>query len=84
MTGPREGIIRLAVTKEIYNRLAHGKKPMSVARLALNRLVTRIRGAAGTLAFTLQRRFPIAHVTPHMAAGGWDGNGEPTVGDRIR
>ncbi len=84
MTGPGEGCIRLAVAKEICDRLAHGKKPMSVARLTLNRLATRIRGAAGSLAFTLQIRFAIAHVTPHMLAGGWDGNDEPTVGDRFR
>jgi beta-aspartyl-peptidase (threonine type) len=84
MTGLGEGIIRLAVAKEICDRLAQGKTPGSVARLVLNRLMTRIRGAAGTLVLTPKGQFAIAHVTPHMAAGWWDGKGEPTVGNRFR
>ena len=84
MTGRGEGIIRLAVAKEICDRLNHGKTPVTVARLVLNRLVTRVKGAAGTLVLTPNRRFVIAHTTPHMAAGWWDGKGEPTVGDRFR
>jgi beta-aspartyl-peptidase (threonine type) len=84
MTGLGEGIIRMAVAKEICDRLAQGKTPVRVARQVLNRLVTRIRGAAGALVLTPSGRFTIAHVTPHMAAGWWDGKGEPTVGDRFR
>lgn len=84
MTGLGEGIIRLAVAKEICDRLADGKTPARVARQVLNRLVTRIRGAAGALVLTPNGRFAIAHVTPRMAAGWWDGTGEPTVGDRFR
>lgn len=84
MTGVGEGIIRLAVAKEICDRLAQGKTPVRAARQVLNRLVTRVNGAAGTLVLTPNGRFSIAHVTPHMAAGWWDGDGEPTVGDRFR
>ena len=84
MTGLGEGIIRLAVAKEICDRLARGKTPVRAARQVLNRLVTRIKGAAGTLVLTPNGRFTIAHVTPHMAAGWWDGKGDPTIGDRFR
>ncbi|NOU09481.1 MAG: hypothetical protein HOO98_05610 [Nitrospira sp.] len=84
MTGLGEGIIRLAVAKEICDRLRQGKSSAQVARVVLQRLVTRIQGTAGALVLTSQRRFTIAHVTPHMAAGWWDGRGEPTVKDRFR
>jgi beta-aspartyl-peptidase (threonine type) len=84
MTGLGEGIIRLAVAKEICDRLAQGKTPVRAAREVLDRLVTRIKGAAGTLVLTPNGRFALAHVTPHMAAGWWNGKGEPTVGDRFR
>ncbi len=84
MTGLGEGIMRLAIAKEICDRLRQGKSPAQVARVVLQRLVTRIQGTAGALVLTPQRRFTIAHVTPHMAAGWWDGRGEPTVKDRFR
>ena len=84
MTGLGEGIIRLAVAKEICDRLAQGTAPATAARLVLQKLVARIQGAAGCLVLTPQGRFTIAHVTPHMAAGWWDGSGEPTVKDRFR
>jgi len=84
MTGLGEGIIRMAVAKEICDRLAQGNTPVAVARQVLKRLVTRINGAAGALVLMPNRRFAIAHVTPHMAAGWWDGKGEPTVGDRFQ
>ena len=84
MTGLGEGIMRLAIAKEICDRLRQGKSPAQVARVVLQRLVTRIQGTAGALVLTPQRRFTIAHVTPHMAAGWWDGKGEPTVKDRFR
>lgn len=84
MTGLGEGIIRLAVAKEICDRLVQGKAPVTAARLVLKRLITRIKGAAGTLVLTSKGQFALAHVTPHMAAGWWDGKGEPTVGDRFR
>ena len=84
MTGWGEGIIRIAVAKEICDRLGQGKAPRSAARVVLQRLVTRVQGAAGSLVLTPKGRFSIAHVTPHMTAGWWDGKGEPTVGDRFR
>ena len=84
MTGWGEGIMRLAIAKEICDRLRQGKSPAQVARVVLQKLVTRIQGTAGALVLTPQRRFTIAHVTPHMAAGWWDGKGEPTVKDRFR
>ena len=84
MTGLGEGIIRLAVAKEICDHLAQGKTPAVVARQVLKKLVTRIRGAAGALVLAPDGRFAIAHVTPRMVAGWWDGKGEPTVGDKFR
>lgn len=83
MTGLGEGIIRVAVAKEICDRLAQGSTPAMAARQVLRKLVTRIQGAAGTLVVTPDGRFAIAHVTPRMAAGWWDGKGQPIVGDRF-
>ena len=84
MTGLGEGIMRLAIAKEICDRLRQGKSPARVARVVLQRLVTRIQGAAGSLVLTPKRQFAIVHVTPRMAAGWWDGKAEPTVKDRFR
>lgn len=84
MTGVGEGIIRMAVAKDICDRLAKGMAPAVSARRALETLVERVRGAAGALVLAPDGRFVIAHVTPRMAAGWWDGRGEPTVGDRFR
>lgn len=84
MTGLGEGIIRMALAKEICDRLAQGRRPAAAARQVLRKLVTRVQGAAGTLVLDPDRRFAIMHVTPRMAAGWWDGKGEPTVGDRFQ
>ncbi len=84
MTGWGESIIRLAVAKEICDRLACGSTPVTTAREVLNKLVARIKGTAGCLILTSKRRFAIRHTTRHMAAGWWDGKGEPRVGDRFR
>ncbi|OQW33293.1 MAG: hypothetical protein A4E20_01640 [Nitrospira sp. SG-bin2] len=84
MTGLGEGIIRMAVAKEICDRLAQGALPSAAARQVLKNLVTRIQGAAGTLVLASDGRFAISHVTPRMAAGWWDGKGEPTVGDQFQ
>jgi L-asparaginase / beta-aspartyl-peptidase len=84
MTGWGESIIRLAVAKSICDLLERGKTPAMAARLVMQKLVARIKGSAGCLVLTPQGRSTIAHVTPHMAAGWWDGRGEPTVKDRFR
>lgn len=84
MTGWGESIIRLAVAKEMCDRLGQGKTPARTARSVLQRLVTRVQGAAGCLVLTPKGQFAIAHVTPHMAAGWWNGKGEPTVRDGFR
>lgn len=81
MTGLGEGIIRIAVAKEICDRLADGNTPATAARLVLRKLVSRIKGSAGCLVLSPQGQFAIAHVTPHMAAGWWDGREEPNVKD---
>jgi beta-aspartyl-peptidase (threonine type) len=83
MTGLGEGIIRLAVAKSICDRLARGKSPGTAASMVLRQLVARIQGAAGALVLAPDGRFAVAHVTPRMAAGWWDGRGQPTVGDRF-
>jgi beta-aspartyl-peptidase (threonine type) len=82
MTGHGEGIIRLVVAKAICDRLAGGHSPKLAAASMLRQLVSRIRGAAGTLVMTGDGRFSIAHVTPHMAAGWWDGSARPIVKGR--
>jgi beta-aspartyl-peptidase (threonine type) len=84
MTGVGEGIMRLAVAKAICERLADGTTPAAAARLVLRNLVARVKGAAGCLVLTPSGRFTIAHVTPRMVAGWWDGAGEPRIGDCFR
>jgi L-asparaginase / beta-aspartyl-peptidase len=79
MTGRGEGIIRLAVAKAICEQLSAGRSPGVAAKRILRELVSRIDGAAGTLVMTADGRFSIAHVTPYMAAGWWDGSARPTV-----
>jgi beta-aspartyl-peptidase (threonine type) len=79
MSGIGEGIIRLAIAKSICDRLAMGKSPAVAAREVLRMLVSRIRGSAGALVLSPDGRFAIRHVTPHMAAGWWNGTGRPTV-----
>lgn len=84
MTGWGESIIRLAVAKEICERLRHGKTPALAVREVFRRLVAKVQGSAGALVLTPKGRFAIAHVTANMAAGWWDGRGEPTVKDTFR
>jgi len=79
MTGIGEGIIRLVIAKSICDRLAMGKSPAASARQVLGMLVSRIHGTAGALVLSPDGRFAIRHVTPHMAAGWWNGTGQPTV-----
>ncbi|SPP64660.1 isoaspartyl peptidase/L-asparaginase family protein [Nitrospira lenta] len=84
MTGLGEGIIRIAVAKEICDRLAQGERPASAATQVLKKLVRRINGAAGSLVLAPDGRFAITHVTPRMAAGWWDGKRRPLVKDSFR
>ena len=85
MTGVGESIIRIAVAKEIADRLAVGASPAAATRLTLDRLVKRIKGgAAGALVLAPDGRFAIRHTTSRMCAGYWTGKGAPTVADRFR
>lgn len=84
MTGWGESIIRLAVAKEICDRLYQGATPATAARLVLQKLVIRIKGAAGCLVLTPDGRFTIRHSTPRMVAGWWNGRGKLIVRDRFR
>ena len=79
MTGLGEGIMRLVIAKSICDRLGMGKSPGVAARQVLRKLVSRIHGSAGALVLSPDGRFAIRHVTPHMAAGWWNGTGQPTV-----
>lgn len=83
MTGIGEGIMRVAVAKNICDQLELGKSPVAAVQAVLKKLVTRIDGAAGALVLAPNGRFAIRHVTPRMAAGWWDGKGAPSVGDRF-
>lgn len=85
MTGLGESIIRIAVAKEIADRLATGASPATATRLTLDRLVRRIEGgAAGALVLAPDGRFAIRHTTPTMCAGYLTGTGKPVVKDRFR
>ena len=79
MTGMGEGIVRLVIAKSICDRLGMGKSPAVATRQVLRMLVSRVRGSAGALVLSPDGRFAIRHVTPHMAAGWWNGTGQPTV-----
>jgi len=83
MTGVGERIIRVAVAKEIVDRLAAGASA-AATRLVLERMKRRIGGTAGAIVVTPDGRFAIRHTTPRMAAGYWTGTGKPVVGDRFR
>jgi beta-aspartyl-peptidase (threonine type) len=84
MTGLGECIIRIAVAKEICDRLETGASPAAAARAVLQKLVSRVRGAAGVLVLTPDGGFAIRHTTPRMAAGYWNGKGKPVVSDRFK
>ena len=89
MTGLGESIIRIAVAKEITDRMAMGTSPTTATRLVLEKLDRRIRkvegfGAAGALVLAPDGRFAIRHTTPRMCAGYWTGTGQPVVADRFR
>ena len=79
MTGTGEGIIRLVIAKSICDRLAMGENPAVAAQQVLRMLMSRIRGSAGALVLSPDGRFAIRHVTPHIAAGWWNGVGQPIV-----
>lgn len=83
MTGLGEGIIRLAVAKEIADRLMAGAGPAGALKTVLERVVQRVQGAAGALVLTPDGRLAIRHTTPRMAAGSWRGIGQPAVADRF-
>ena len=88
MTGIGETIIRLAMAKDIVDRLARGATPASAVRLALNRILKRIATAdeisVGALVLGREGRFAIQHTSPHMLAGHWAGHAQPVVADRFR
>jgi len=88
MTGIGETIIRLAMAKDIVDRLARGSAPASAVRLALNRVLKRIATAdeisVGALVLGREGRFAIRHTSPHMLAGHWAGHDQPVVADRFR
>ncbi len=84
MTGLGESIVRIVVAKEIMNRLGSGASPRAAVRFVLNKVVSRVGGAAGALVLTPGGRFAIRHTTPRMSAGYWGGTGKPTVGDQFQ
>lgn len=83
MTGLGESIIRIAMAKDIANRLAAGSSPASAVRLVLAKLGAHVGGVAGALVLARAGRFAIKHNTPRMSAGYWTGTGKPVVADRF-
>jgi len=84
MTGWGEGIMRVAAAKSICDGVGRGQSPAIAARSVLQRLSARTGGTAGTLVLTPKGTFAIRHVTSRMAAGWWNGKGDPTVGDEFQ
>jgi beta-aspartyl-peptidase (threonine type) len=84
MTGRGEGIIRVVIAKEIVDRLEAGAPPARAAQMVLRKLAQRINGTAGTLVLAPNGRFAIAHTSPRMAAGHWNGEGKPVAKDLFR
>jgi beta-aspartyl-peptidase (threonine type) len=84
MTGLGESIIRIAVAKEIADRLEAGASPSTAVRQVLRKLASRVKGSAGALVLAPDGRFAVRHTTPRMTAGWWAGTGEPVVADRFR
>ncbi len=83
MTGLGESIIRIAVAKEIADRLEAGDSPSTAVQQVLRKLASRVKGSAGALVLAPDGRWAIRHTTPRMTAGCWDGTGEPAVKDRF-
>ncbi len=83
MTGLGESIIRIAVAKEIVDRLEAGANPPAAVRTVLRKLASRVKGSAGALVLAPDGRWAIHHTTPRMTAGYWNGTGEPVVRDRF-
>ena len=83
MTGLGEGIIRLAVAKEISDLLASGVSPLVSAKRLLQKVVHRIDGAAGVLVLSSDGRFAIRHSTARMVAGFIGCDARPHVQDRF-
>jgi beta-aspartyl-peptidase (threonine type) len=83
MTGLGEGIIRVAVAKEISDLLANGVSPLVSANRVLQKVVRRIDGAAGVLVLSPDGRFAIRHSTPCMIAGFISHHGRSHVHDRF-
>lgn len=83
MTGVGEGIIRIAVAKEIVDLMAVGISPATAATRVLRKLAARIAGSAGALVLNRSGRLAILHTTPHMIAGHWNGQAEPFIADRF-
>jgi beta-aspartyl-peptidase (threonine type) len=83
MTGLGESIIRIAVAKEIVDRLEAGAGPSMAVRQVLRKLASRVKGSAGALVLATDGRWAIRHTTPRMTAGYWTGSGSPVVQDRF-
>jgi beta-aspartyl-peptidase (threonine type) len=83
MTGMGESIIRMGMAKWLAILLETGYTPSRAARHALGQLVSRIQGTAGCLILGANGKFAIQHTTPWMAAGHWNGQGQPVVSDRF-
>jgi beta-aspartyl-peptidase (threonine type) len=87
MTGVGESIVRIAMAKEIVDRLAAGDGPILAIRSVFKKLMQRITPAeakAGALVLLPDGRFAIRHCSPRMCAGYWTGEGKPVVRDRFR
>jgi beta-aspartyl-peptidase (threonine type) len=83
MTGLGESIIRIAVAKEIADRVAAGASPSTAVQHVLRKLAARVKGAAGAIVLAPDGRFAIRHTTPRMCAGWWEGTGTPVVKDKF-
>ena len=88
MTGIGESIIRLAMAKDLVERLARGATPTRAGRTALRQNLRRITApdeiSVGALVLARDGQFAIRHTSPYMLAGHWAGRSQPIVADRFR
>ncbi len=83
MTGIGEGIIRAGLAREICLWVQQGLTPRQAMRLALRRLIVRVKGSAGAIVLDARGRFVIMHTTPYMTAGFRKTRGRSVVAEKF-
>jgi beta-aspartyl-peptidase (threonine type) len=77
-TGWGEPIMKLVLAKWAADRVLDGTAPEAAARMAIDRLETRLAGHGGIILLDARGRCGLAHNTPRMAWGLKNAHGELT------